>query len=149
MPTEETTIVPFVCIGTAALKGGALGTYFVELEADGVTLKATARGSYHGYKRMLDCRAGEVYLLKLDAEGTMHGKPEYKGSLSNEDERIRIMAEDQAREIERRAHAKKLKDSYLTPLVLERLEPLRKAYKNLDYHGKRALELAILEWLRR
>lgn len=149
MTEKETRIVPFVCIGVAPLKGGALGTYFLELEDDCVTMKSASRAAYHGYKRIPTCRAGEVYFLKLDAENALHGVPEYKGILQDEDERLRIMAEDQAREIDRRAKAKKMADSYLTPLVMERLEPLRKAHDNLDYHGRLALEMAILEWLRR
>ena len=142
---EITRTVLAVCLGNQTTREGIIGTFFSILDEDGETMTKHELG----YKKLPKCRAGGVYRLVLTASNARRGDPEYVGPLRDEDERMAIMTVDNAREVSRRAKQKQVQDTYLTPLVMKRMEPLRTAYDKLDYHGKRALELAVLEWLRR
>lgn len=143
--SDITHTVLALCLGNHPLKGGAMGTYFTILDEDGETQTEQTLA----YKKVSGTRAGGVYRLQLTDALSISGDPEYIEPYRDEDERIAIMAADNAREIARRAKAKQVQDTYLTPMILERMRPLRTAYKKLDYHSRRALELAVLEWLRR
>lgn len=143
---SELQRVEALCTGRVPLVSGSLGVRFVVLH-DGELSPLVLL--YSNSKALSKCRAGEVWSFSVDSQHSMKGNPDYVGPYEDDDKRMEVMTSDQARETARRASAKKLKDSYLTPVVLEAMRPLRLAYKQLDYHGQRALELMVLEWLRR
>ena len=141
---SETHEREFVCAGKVRLAGGALGVTLIELDAAG---QLGQERHFQNKNSMRTMRPGVVYAIRTETQ------PDGLRIFASECRFVRLWPDAQQRavwqaesEAEEVAHrAKKMRLDDMTAL----LAPIRKQYQRTDSIGRLALQVVLLDALRK
>lgn len=132
-----------VCVGRVRAKGDKLGVKFAVLDDEG----RPGETAIFGGRQVRHCVAGGVYGVLLGAKGA-RGEFTWLRTYPDEAAVARWQAESDAAEVAHRAR-KLEKNADRRNEMVEALAPVREAYGRADRIGRLALEVVLLEYLRR
>lgn len=141
----ETTML--LCKGTVILKGGSLGTEWVQCDAEGTPVE----GAKDWVFKERGFAPGSLYQADVTIDGdsvTRHGKPAYVGPMLDKELAAQLYVDSDAAKTQHAALSQAKKAVNDNSNVLECLDPLIQAYWSTNGAGRMALEVRILNYIR-
>lgn len=143
MADEEFKVVRFVFVGYRQdTKGGLIV---------GVAEVGPSLGDFRYYKptKRLLLRTGAMYDIEASPGQISFGTAKYAGLYYDEAQRASWQAESEAAELEEALAKREKREAASKEAILKMLLPMRKAYQATNYRSRLAMEVQLLEALRR
>lgn len=139
---SELTKTRFVCIGRRQLKGGGLGLGIREIVGEGL-------GDERFYKTAKALRTGAVYDINANATSAALTSASYVGLYPDDGLRASWQGQSDAAETMAAIEKREKKEATRSEALMTVLRDLRREYQATNYRGRLAIEVTLLEALRR